>query len=240
MHRDRASTARWPLAVLAVLACTTAAAKGHLQARPTLVELAPQAAAGRLILANSGDAPVAAQVRVFSWDQVDGDDRLTPATDVVLSPPIASIPAGAEQVVRLVRTGPPATGHDRTYRLVVDELPGNPAAPNTAVSVRLQYVLPLFVRADGAAPPALACRVLAATLRCVNSGGQPAQLGRSQLVDGGGHALPLSAGLFGYVLPGRERRWALEASRLASLDGPLRLETQLNGQSVRVDLARTP
>jgi fimbrial chaperone protein len=240
MPARRASAGRWFVAAIAAGACTLATAKGHLQARPTMVELAPQAAAGRLMLANSGDAPVAAQVRVFAWEQVDGEDRLTPAKDVVLSPPIARIAPGGEQVVRLVRTGPAASGRDRTYRIVVDELPGDPTSPSTAISVRLQYVLPLFVRAAGAAPPALACRLAAANLVCRNAGGQPAQLGKSGLVDGAGHALALSAGLFGYVLPGSERRWAVDATRVAALDGGLHLDTQLNGQGARLDVARTP
>lgn len=231
---------RWLVAALAATTCSAVASKGHLQARPTMIELAPQAGAGRLTLANSGDAPVAAQVRVFVWEQVDGEDRLTPAKDVVLSPPIARIAPGGEQVVRLVRTGPPATGRDRTYRVVVDELPGDPVSPSTAVSVRLQYILPLFVRAADATVAAVTCRLTAAILSCLNSGGQAAQLGKSQLIDGAGHTIPLSAGLFGYVLPHYERRWALDPAKLKSLGATLRLETQLNGQTAHVDVARTP
>lgn len=229
------------LLVLAAFALpATVAAKGHLQARPTLVEIAAQAGASRFLLANTGDAPVAAQVRVFAWSQVDGEDRLTPTQDVVLSPPIARVEAGGEQVVRVVRTFAPPTGMDRTYRLVVDELPGARVDPVNAVSVRMQYVIPLFVRAGDALPPALACRIEAATLRCRNGGGQAAQLGRSQLVDAGGKIVALSAGLFGYVLPLCERRWTLDPAALASLAGPLRLETQLNGQAERVVVDRSP
>jgi fimbrial chaperone protein len=231
---------RFAFALLAAVHCTTAAAKGHLQAGPTLVEISPQAGASRLTLANSGDAALGAQVRVFAWSQVDGEDRLAPATDVAISPPIARIAPGGEQVVRVVRTGVAPTGRDRTYRLVVDELPGDDTSTSTAVSVRLQYVLPLFLRAAGAAAPALDCRVAVATLSCINRGGQAAQLGRSALADAAGHSAVLSKGLFGYVLPASERRWNLEAGTLDQLGGALHLETQLNGQASRVDVARSP
>ena len=238
--RDIRATAVGLLVLVAAAIPATAAAKGQLQARPTLVEIAPQAGASRFILANTGDAPVAAQVRVFAWSQVDGEDRLTPSQDVVLSPPIARVEAGSEQVVRLVRTGPAATAVDRTYRLVVNELPADKADPTTAVSVRMQYVIPLFVRAGDAAPPSMHCRIAAVVLSCRNAGGQAAQLGRSQLVDAGGHVVALSAGLYGYVLPHNERRWNLDQVALARLAGPVQLATQLNGQPERVVVDRSP
>src|SRR5207342_1555526 len=105
--------------VLAV-AAQSASAKGHLQARPTMLELPPGAAAGRMTLANTGDEPVPAQVRVYAWIQKDGADVLVPTTDVVVSPPIVSVPAGGEQLVRLVRQGKPPGPSDFVYRVVVD------------------------------------------------------------------------------------------------------------------------
>ncbi|HRP87670.1 MAG TPA: fimbria/pilus periplasmic chaperone, partial [Gammaproteobacteria bacterium] len=92
-------------AVLALLPAGHAFARGQLQARPTLVELAPGNQAGRLVLANTGDAPVAAQVRVFAWSQVDGEDRLADTNEIAISPAIVRIPPGGEQVVRVVRLG---------------------------------------------------------------------------------------------------------------------------------------
>jgi fimbrial chaperone protein len=215
-----------------------AAAKGHLQARPTLVELLPQASATRMTLANTGDAVVGAQVRVFEWSQQDGDDRLVPATDMVVSPPIARVPAGGEQVVRVVRTGPAAAGKDRTYRLVVDELPGSREA-TTAVAVRMQYVIPLFVRAADASAPSVTCRLAGVDLACTNTGGQAAQLGRTRLVSADGHATALSAGLFGYVLPGAQRLWKLAAGAPPA-GAALHLDTQLNGQPATLPVTRAP
>src|SRR4249919_331721 len=108
------------------VAAQAASAKGHLQARPTMLELPAGAAAGRMTLANTGDEPVPAQVRVYAWIQKDGADVLVPTTDVVLSPPIVSVPAGGEQLVRLVRQGKQSSLNDLAYRVVVDELPGKP------------------------------------------------------------------------------------------------------------------
>ena len=222
-------------------AAAAVSARGELQAGPTLLELPPGASSARLRLGNSGDTPVAAQVRVYLWTQADGEDRLQETDVMVASPPIAEVPAGGEHLVRIVRAGAaPSAGRDEAYRVVVDELPGAPDDASTGVQVRMRYVIPVFVRAAGAATPALACRVLVAAgrLACRNDGGQPAQLGATTIRSGGA-TLTLSDGLFGYVLPGSERQWALPAGKQAPA-GPLTLESRINGQPATVAVERLP
>ena len=225
------------------VAAQAASAKGHLQARPTMLELAPGAAAGRMTLANTGDEPVPAQVRVYAWIQKDGADVLVPTTDVVLSPPIVSVPAGGEQLVRFVRQGKQSGQRDLAYRIVVDELPGKPNSRDAAVGILMRYVLPLFVRSAEASDAALACRIVrastGASLECSNSGGRAAQLGASRL-KGGGKSYELTAGLYGYVLPGSLRRWPLDPSRLKLVGHSPNLESQLNGAPVSITVADSP
>ena len=235
MNRRALALAGTAFALL--LTASAASAKGHLQARPTLVELQPKAAAARLTLSNTGDEPVSAQVRVFVWTQQGGEDRLIATDQIVLSPPIVEVPAGGEQVVRIVRQSPAAKGSDQSYRLIVDELPGAKGKSGT-VSLRMRYVLPLFVRSAEATSPDLGCRLSAAILTCDNKGGRAAQLGRTRLLDGKGNTVELSSGLFGYVLPGNQRQWTLDLDRLTSLSADLRLESQLNGQPVTLPVAR--
>lgn len=218
------------------------ASEGQLQAGPTLLEIGPKGAATRLLLGNTGDAPVAAQVRVYAWSQPDGEDRLVPSEQVVVSPPIVEVPVGAEQVVRVVRLGPPASGRDQCYRIVVDELPRAEPSRDSTVKVRMRYVLPLFVRAAEAMAPALSCTLdeRGAQLACENKGGRAAQLGASRLLDDSPHALNLSEGLFGYVLPGSRRVWLLAAGRPQLKGQTLRLETRLNGRPANLSVERTP
>jgi fimbrial chaperone protein len=225
-------------ALLPLLLPRIAAAAGQLQAGPTLVEIGPRAAATRLTLRNTGDSPVAAQVRVFRWTQLEGADSLLPTEEMAVSPPIVELPAGGEQVVRIVRIGlPPEAGRDDAYRVIVDELPGA-GGRDTRVALRMRYVLPLFVRGSEAAPPRLSCAMDAAgsRLECANGGGRPAQLGASRLVDARGRTAVLSEGLFGYVLPGRRRVWLLEGDRPQLDFVHLRLETWLNGRPTVVGL----
>ena len=210
-----------------------------------MLELPAGAAAGRMTLANTGDEPVPAQVRVYAWVQKDGNDVLVPTTDVVVSPPLVTVPAGGEQLVRVVRQGKPPGDRDVAYRVVVDELPGKPKSKDAAVGILMRYVLPLFVRSSEASDAALDCRIVradadaGASLECSNPGGRAAQLGATRL-KGGGKTYELNAGLFGYVLPGSLRRWPLDSARLKLVGHSPKMESQLNGAPVTISVADSP
>ncbi|TZF90977.1 fimbrial biogenesis chaperone [Cognatilysobacter lacus] len=223
--------------VLAASAAGTADARGRLQTRQTRVELAPGARAGRIVLANSGDAPLAAQIRVFRWTQRDGDDVLEPATDLVASPQVVEIAAGTDQLVRIVRTAGGPVASEMAYRVIVEELPGDPThQANSAVAVRMRYLIPAFVQAADAAPEALSCRVEKSVLVCRNDGGHAVQLGASTFVDATGRSIELSEGLLGYVLAGSTRHFPFDAKALANA-APRELKVFLNGAPSTLVLA---
>lgn len=227
--------------VVLALAAGTAHARGQLQTRQTSVDLPAGARAGRLVLANTGDAPLAAQVRVYAWSQADGDDRLVPSETLVATPAIVEIPAGAEQLIRVVRPVAAAPNQELAFRVVVDELPGNPAeAAGSAVTVRMRFLIPAFVRAARPAMVDLRCRIALARLACENRGGRAAQIGASSLVDAAGRTLEVTPGLLGYVLAGSTRSWPLDAAALAALGPPRTLQVRLNGEPVSLALGTTP
>ena len=88
---------RFASAALLAAVAPVAMAGGHLQVGSTRVELPAGARATRLVLRNSGDAPVGAQVRVYDWSQPEGEDRLDETRGMALSPPIVRIAPGEEQ-----------------------------------------------------------------------------------------------------------------------------------------------
>lgn len=232
--RGAASSRRWWWAAVALLVGAHASAlEGQLQAGPTLLELRGEAGATRLTLSNPGEAPVAAQIRVYRWVQIAGDDHLIETEAIGVSPPIAQIPAGGEQLVRLVRLGGAPDSADVPYRVVVEELPPPGPAAGGRVEMRMRYVIPFFDRWAASTPPELSCRWAQGgpLLRCVNQGEQPAQLGATDLVDADGGRRVLSEGLFGYVLPGSTREWALDA---LPEPRPTALATRLNGRPLTV------
>ncbi|MDB5895141.1 MAG: hypothetical protein JWQ88_2672 [Rhodoferax sp.] len=111
-----------------------------------------------LWLENRGTHTVSLQVRVFGWGQADGRENFTEQQQLIASPPLAVIPAGQRQLIRLMNTAPVPERTELAYRVLIDELPDaeGPADDakhdgNSAIGVKLQlrYSIPLFVNGKG-------------------------------------------------------------------------------------------
>jgi len=208
------------------------AGAANLQISPVSIAFQPAQAASGINLQNFGDAPLYGQVRVFSWEQKDGVDVLTPTTELVASPPIIEVPANGTQTVRLVRRGGDA-GAERSYRILIDEIPRGDAAGG--VAIRLQYSVPVFVApAMAGAAPAVAFSLLrrdgGLVLRAMNGGTLHAQFGATRVRTAAGVEVEISKGLLGYALAGRAREWPLAKDRAARLEGPLTVITTVNAR----------
>jgi len=187
------------------------ASAASLEFLPTHFEMAPSQSAISLEVLNRGGGTTAAQVRPFVWTQHGDNDELTPTDDVVVSPPIFTVPEGESQVIRVLLRIRSKGGSERYYRLLIDQVP--PPAQNHQVVFAIRASIPIFVdSADGgraelrwrAERTANGQIVFAAT----NTGRRYAAIESLQvaLPDGKrGEAQPM--GQNSYVLPGAERRW---------------------------------
>lgn len=234
------NAAAWVAAAWLAVAPAWAA---DLQVSPVTLHFAPADQAQGLWLSNSGTRPLRAQVRVQAWSQADSADRLEPARDLVASPPVTEIAPGQQQLVRIVRPQVVSAPLERSYRLIVDELPAAPAADAKPLPGNLQFLLrysiPVFIAPDGAVrPPDGALTDLSGLSARWDTGAEPflsvANTGRSrvriaQLVheDAQGRRTILSEGLTGYVLAGQTMRWTLPAA--ARNLPPGQLKARING-----------
>lgn len=95
-----------------------------------------QQQATALWLENRDSKPVYMQIRVLGWKQTAGKDDYSNQSDVIASPPVASIAPGKRQLIRLIKQSAPAAGQERAYRILVDEVPvkeqSSDAAPGGA------------------------------------------------------------------------------------------------------------
>lgn len=223
----RTTAARTFPAGLALCALALVVGPGQaasLQVAPVTLTLQPRQNADGLWLSNSGSEPLQAQVRVYRWTQVEGEDRLEPTRELTLSPPMLQVGAGERQLVRVIRLGAPPEAVETSYRVIVDELPVTVAAdapPRPGLEFVLRYSLPIFLRpladADRAVPAAASPRLTATLVE--SGGGTQFQLenrgsGHAQIADlvfvaPAGQRLVLRPGLAGYVLPGGYKRWPL-------------------------------
>jgi len=229
MRAQRARSAVGLLAMVLLLAAWLCQA-ASLQVAPTRVTIQHDRGADGLTLYNTGSDALHAQVRVFRWWQENGEDVLEPTDELVVSPPMLRLPADSEQLVRVVHTGPPPpAGGERRYRIVVDELPVDQAAPTgPGLRFALRYSIPVFVveSADALPQPSLRVRVAPDAIEIVNAGAGSAQLADLALVDAGGRTRVVAPGLSGYVMPGQSRRWPLPPGASAND----RVEAKLNGE----------
>lgn len=192
----------------------------RLQVGPTLIEMAPGKQAEAVWLSNTGTAPIAVQVRVFRWDQERSENQLTATDELVVSPTQTTIQQGQRQLVRILRRGQPSQ-EERSFRIIVDELSSGADAPSSGLQFRLRYSIPVFVAAPGERSrntPDLqvsletpSARTDDSFLVISNSGRQRAQLAEVTLDLPPRAPVTVSAGLLGYVLPGRTMRWRVKA-----------------------------
>lgn len=217
---------------LALILAPAASAAG-LQVTPITLEIAHGDTSAVLWLANTGTAALQAQVRVVEWTQADHEDRLDTTRDLVASPPMLEVAAGARQLVRIVRTSGATPGEpERSFRLLVDELPGAGTGDGQGgVQFLMRYSVPVFIAPDQPQPaPQLQWRLRTQppVLEVVNAGSARAQLSEVVIVDAAGTRIVLSDGLLGYVLAGAQMRWPLPPDRPPPADA--RLQARINGE----------
>ena len=238
----RARFSVWMGALLIGLACGAAGAAG-LQVSPVTLTLKPIQQADGLWLTNTGSAPLDAQVRVFRWTQVDGQERLGPTQGLVVSPPMLELPVDGRQLIRVIRSGvPPAGPAEESYRVLVDELPLPQPEGQKGLSFVMRHSLPIFVAPAGAppSPPQLQWTLQRqgdqTVLEVANSGGTHAQLADLVFADAAGQRTVVHAGLLGYVLPGATMRWPLKIGA-ASLSTTGQWQVMINGSSAAQNIA---
>jgi fimbrial chaperone protein len=237
------------LAALALLAMGQNSHAANLQVAPTSITLQARQGAGGLTLSNTGSEPLHAQLRVFRWSQNAGEDELEATADVALSPPMIELAPGARQLVRIVRTGPPPTGQEASYRVIVDELPmaesgdgDEPARPSPpGLQFVLRYSIPVFLMPDSARElaPVLQTRLVDGDrqrfIEIGNTGDAHVQVADLTFVGHDGRRIAIAPGLSGYVLPGQRRRWELPALFTTPPDGAFK--ARINGEPVERTLA---
>jgi fimbrial chaperone protein len=177
-----------------------------------------------LRVVNNTGREVAFQERPYTWSQPGGADQLTRTDVLAVSPPIGRIPAGAEQVVRLVLRQP-AQGQEVAYRLLIDQVP--PPPQPGVVNFALRFSIPVFAEpATARVAPRVSWSVQrdagAYYLVAVNSGARHDEFRNIALTSADGRTIAVDPHGSPYVLPGATRRWRILPSDF-SPSGQLRV-----------------
>ncbi|AUX71492.1 molecular chaperone [Erwinia pyrifoliae] len=107
--------------------------------------------AAELWLENRGTSTTLMQVRIFQWQQNQGQEQFQTQQQVMASPPMVRIEPGKRQLIRLIKQIPPAAGQEAAYRVLLDEIPTpHPQAENNVgLNLQMRYSVPLFVYGSG-------------------------------------------------------------------------------------------
>ncbi|MEH3105810.1 MAG: fimbria/pilus periplasmic chaperone [Sphingomonas fennica] len=200
--------------VAAVLAQDVAIPAGGagLAVAPVMLTLAGDARTVSTIVSNPGAASQTVQARLYAWTSRGEDEVYAPTDEIGFSPPLFKLAAGGTQAIRLVSKVAPGPV-ERSYRLIVDQLPLPDAPGQLQMPVRM--VLPVFVapapgvvrvdRLEWNARFDAAAGIM--RIRVENRGTIHAKITDLAVEDGGG-STPVAPGLAGYALAGQAREWS--------------------------------
>ena len=199
-----------------LLGASNLASAGSLQVEPVLVDVIAPGAASTLTLRNVGAAPINAQIRVFRWSLVDGQEKLEPTEDVVASPPVVTLTPEGQNIARIVRVSKrPVTGEE-SYRLLVDQLPDLSQQKNGAVNLLVRYSIPVFFGAPDKKSPTVAWSLAVKGDRVVltarNNGERRLRISELNLRDANGRTISFGNGLAGYALGQSAKSWTAPGS----------------------------
>lgn len=208
------------------IAALLPAAAGALEVAPTTLDVPADAETAMLYLTNRGDAPLLAQIQGFDWSQKDGVAELIESKILTISPPLAELAPGQQQIVRIAvaptvnDAAPNNASIERAFRLLISELP--PPSTTRGVRVLLQFSVPVFKAGAGDGKLHLAWSAsrdpggLVVTAR--NSGTRHAKLSGLQLATSDGKKHALSSTTIPYVLAGQSMRWTLPVANAKAGD----------------------
>lgn len=182
------------------------ASAGSLKVNPVHINLPAAHQSVSLKMTNGDAAEVSVRVVTYGWTQIDGRDVYTATDNVIVSPPIFTVPAGMTQLVRIGLRSRDGGG---AYRVIFEEIPAQrPVDGQIQITMRLNlplYVLPLGGGTADVSWTAWRDGTGEITIEGRNRGSLHSQITQlSAQLPVGSHLLSNDMGV---VLPGSARQW---------------------------------
>jgi fimbrial chaperone protein len=216
MHTTAASHRIAPWLAVAMCVAVADVGAGSFQVNPIRIDLTRGATNAAITIRNDGAEPVVVQSSVVAWSQENGQDLYAPTPEALVTPPIMTVPAGGEQIVRVGLRRPPDPQRELTYRVYLQEVPPPPKPGFTGLQVALRVGLPVFI-----APLAASVRRLewsaqirpdgTIVLSAQNTGNAHVQVTDFELRSSGAGESVAHESSLAYVLAGQRRQWTLSA-----------------------------
>ncbi|MFT3726178.1 MAG: fimbria/pilus periplasmic chaperone [Hyphomonadaceae bacterium] len=133
-------------AALAVLALLASPQPGYaVTLSPLTLVMERDKTIVTLHVQNDDKEPRIFEVQAFRWSQEGGEDRLAPAIDLVVTPPIVKLAPGEEKIIRVgVMKKDRESNGEKAYRLLLRDITPTELQAGE-LHLQMQYLLPLFV-----------------------------------------------------------------------------------------------
>jgi len=128
---------------------------GTFNVSPVKINLSKNSSTAIITVSNAGSSDTTIQLQTMRWIQDGEGDRLQPTREIIATPQIFSIKAGATQLIRIGMVTKPDTVNEIAYRLVLDEIPSPPEPGFKGLQVALKISLPIFVQPLSKSSPEL-------------------------------------------------------------------------------------
>ena len=132
---------------------------GSFNINPVRIQLSPTSTSEVLHVTNSGKKDVTIQLQSLQWLQQDGEDQLKATRDLITTPQIFNLKAGATQIIRIGLVKKIDSTSESAYRLIIEEIPPPPEPGFQGLQLALRISLPVFVKPAGQADQSLEVRI---------------------------------------------------------------------------------
>lgn len=207
--------------------------------KPVRIELSTRQLRSTMQVQNLGDEPITIQAHIAAWNAKGAEEILSDNDDILLNPPIFTVPVGHTQYLRLGLRHSPRGITEGTYRLILEQVPGPPKPDFTGINTLLRISVPIIVE------PRIPAPQLAWTLERTsdrdmrlaveNHGNAHVQIRKFAVALGGSDAASFAQDTATYVLPNARKQWLIHNGILAAA-GKLLLLGQTDSGDLREDL----
>jgi fimbrial chaperone protein len=212
---------------------------GSYMVKPVRIELSTRQLRSTMQIQNLGDEPLTIQAHIVAWNAKGSEEILSDNDDILLNPPIFTVPAGHTQYLRLGLRHPPQDTTEGTYRLILEQVPGPPKPDFMGINTLLKISVPIFVKPRVPAPQ-LAWTLQRTSdqemrLAVENRGNAHVQIRKFAVTLGGSEAASFAQDTATYVLPNARKEWLIHSGILAAA-GKLLLLGQTDNGDLHEDL----
>ena len=214
---------------------------GSIGISPVKLLLSKEHATEIISIRNDGDQASVMQVEFAAWTQENGQDVYLPTQDLLATPPIFTVPAGASQIVRVGLRHAADSQRELAYRMFLQEVP--PPQKNVAMGlqVALRISVPVFVAPPLPSAPTLhwrASRVDPHTINIevTNTGSNHDHLSALTIYRADASQPLASQQLFVYLLPAQMRSWSFKTDTMPNPGETLRIVANTDAGAIQAEL----